>query len=180
MGMVSAGTPLPYCSSTGRGASFESSGGPSGSMGPDVHPCCLRDRQVKRMQYHAWPPPLTPNTEYVLLWQRGPRGVGRWCRTPPPPSGAELLKRALHWLASRSDHARGWCTGHSLRFHGQDTPMSLRVSYCGGGGCVCPACARRATFVLTIPALIPDLPSAIGAPQVDQSGPQTFPTKHVA
>ena len=38
--------------------------------------------------------------------------------------------------------------------------------------------ACRATLVLTIPAFTPDLPSPRGAPQVNQSGPQTFPTKH--
>ena len=39
--------------------------------------------------------------------------------------------------------------------------------------------ARCATFALTIPALTPDSPSPRGAPHIDQSGPQTFPTKHV-
>ena len=47
-------------------------------------------------------------------------------------------------------------------------------------GSVCPACARRATFVLTIPTLTPDLPSPRESPQIDQSGPQAFPTKHAA
>ena len=41
-----------------------------------------------------------------------------------------------------------------------------------------PARAWRATFVLTIPTLNTDSPSLREVPQVDQSGPQTFPTKH--
>ena len=36
------------------------------------------------------------------------------------------------------------------------------------------------TFVLTSPTLTPDLSSPRKAPHVDQSGPQTFPTKHAA
>ena len=44
----------------------------------------------------------------------------------------------------------------------------------------CPARARRATFVLLILTLTLDLPSPRGAPQVDRSGLQTFPTKHAA
>ena len=47
-------------------------------------------------------------------------------------------------------------------------------------GGVCSARTRHATFVSTIPTLKPDLPSPREAPQVDQSGPQTFPTKHAA
>ena len=43
----------------------------------------------------------------------------------------------------------------------------------------CPARAWRATFVLTIPTATSNLPPRV-APQVDQSGPQTFPEKHVA
>ena len=46
----------------------------------------------------------------------------------------------------------------------------------GGGGVF----ARRATFVLIFLAPTPGLPSPRGAPQADQSGAQTFPTKHVA
>ena len=38
----------------------------------------------------------------------------------------------------------------------------------------------RTTFVSTIPTVTPDLPSPRGAPQIDHSGPQTFPTKHAA
>ena len=40
--------------------------------------------------------------------------------------------------------------------------------------------AQRTTFVLTIPIVTPDLPSPRGAPQFDESGPQTFPTKYTA
>ena len=40
--------------------------------------------------------------------------------------------------------------------------------------------ARRATFLLTIPTLTPDLPSHGEAPQVDHIALHTFPTKHVA
>ena len=39
-------------------------------------------------------------------------------------------------------------------------------------------CAQRAAVVLTIPTLTPDLPFPQETPQVDRSGPQTFPTKH--
>ena len=47
-------------------------------------------------------------------------------------------------------------------------------------GNVCPARARRATFLLTIPTSAPDLPSHGEAPQVDHIALHTFPTKHVA
>ena len=53
---------------------------------------------------------------------------------------------------------------------------SLRLLW----GNVCPARARRATFVLTIPTSAPDLPSHGEAPQVDHIALHTFPTKHVA
>ena len=53
---------------------------------------------------------------------------------------------------------------------------SLRLLW----GNVCPARARRATFVLTIPTSAPDLPSHGEAPQVDHVALHTFPTKHVA
>ena len=55
------------------------------------------------------------------------------------------------------------------------------LDICGpGGGDVCPARARRATFLLTIPTSAPDLPSHGEAPQVDHVALHTFPTKHVA
>ena len=53
---VSVGTLAPYCTSVGRRASFVFSGGLSGSKRPDVHHCCLRDRQVKRMLCSVHPP----------------------------------------------------------------------------------------------------------------------------
>ena len=43
-------------------------------------------------------------------------------------------------------------------------------------GNVCPARARRATFLLTIPTSAPDLPSHGEAPQVDHIALHTFPT----
>ena len=46
-------------------------------------------------------------------------------------------------------------------------------------GNVCPARARRATFLLTIPTLAPDLLSHGEAPQVDHVGLHTFPTKQL-
>ena len=48
------------------------------------------------------------------------------------------------------------------------------------GGNVCPARARRATFLLTIRTSAPGLPSHGEAPQVDHIALHTFPTKHVA
>ena len=47
-------------------------------------------------------------------------------------------------------------------------------------GNVCPARARRANFLLTIPTSTPGLPSHGGAPEVDHVGLHTFPTKHIA
>ena len=47
-------------------------------------------------------------------------------------------------------------------------------------GNVCPARARRATFLLTIPTSAPDLPSHGEAPQVDHVALHNFPTNHVA
>ena len=47
-------------------------------------------------------------------------------------------------------------------------------------GNVCPARARHATFLLTIPTSAPDLRSHGEAPQVDHIALHTFPTKHVA
>ena len=46
-------------------------------------------------------------------------------------------------------------------------------------GNVCPARARCATFVISILALAPSLSSPWEVPQVDRTGPQTFPAKHV-
>ena len=71
------------------------------------------------------------------------------------------------------------------QFQGKSQFQS-RGSRKGGGGIVslwgnvCPACARRATFLLTIPTSAPDLPSHGEAPQVDHIALHTFPTKHVA
>ena len=48
------------------------------------------------------------------------------------------------------------------------------------GGNVCPARARRATFLLTIPTSAPGLPSHGEALQVDHIALHTFPIKHVA
>ena len=62
---------------------------------------------------------------------------------------------------------------------GRCLKMSGRIPECLGGN-VCPARARRATFVLTIPTSAPDLPSHGEAPQVDHVALHTFPTKHVA
>ena len=39
---------------------------------------------------------------------------------------------------------------------------------------------RHTTFVLTILTVTPDLPSPREAPQMDHSGPHTFPTKQAA
>ena len=44
---------------------------------------------------------------------------------------------------------------------------------------VCPAHAQRATFDFSILALAPNLSSPKEVPQVDRTGPQTFPAKHV-
>ena len=55
----------------------------------------------------------------------------------------------------------------------------FRAQVQGYWGNVCPARARRATFLLTIPTSTPDLPSHGEAPQVDHIALHTFPTKHV-
>ena len=47
-------------------------------------------------------------------------------------------------------------------------------------GNVCPARARRTTFLLTTPTSAPDLPSHGKAPQVDHVALHTSPTKHIA
>ena len=57
-------------------------------------------------------------------------------------------------------------------------PYALKWVYPWGN--VCPARARRATFLLTIPTSAPNLPSHGEAPQVDHIALHTFPTKHVA
>ena len=81
---VWVGTLAPYCTSAGRRASFECSGGLSGSMRPDVHHCCLRDRQVKRMLCSVHPPP--PSRSATCSATRCPRlAWGRGARSPPPP-----------------------------------------------------------------------------------------------
>ena len=59
-------------------------------------------------------------------------------------------------------------------------PVSFDLAKLQLLGNVCPARARRATFVLTIPTSAPDLPSHGEAPQVDHIALHTFPTKHVA
>ena len=43
----------------------------------------------------------------------------------------------------------------------------------------CPAHARRTTFVLSILGLAPNISSPREVPQVDRTGPQTCPAKHV-
>ena len=48
------------------------------------------------------------------------------------------------------------------------------------GGNVCPAHARRATFVLSILSLAPSLSSPWEVPRVDCTRPQNFPAKHLA
>ena len=47
-------------------------------------------------------------------------------------------------------------------------------------GNVCPAHARRATFVLCTLSLAPSLSSPWEVPQVDRTSPQTFRAKHLA
>ena len=47
-------------------------------------------------------------------------------------------------------------------------------------GNVCPAHARRATFVLSILSLAPGLSSPQEVPQVDRTTPQTFRARHLA
>ena len=54
-----------------------------------------------------------------------------------------------------------------------------RVSCVCQWGNVCPARARHATFLLTIPTSAP-CPLMEKAPQIDHDGLRTFPTKHVA
>ena len=84
---------------------------------------------------------------------------------------------ALHQL----DH--NWIHGgcHSSFFdHSNQLSTSIHafnpvcVPPCHWGN-VCPARARRATFLLTIPTSAPDLPSHGEAPQVDHVALHTFP-----
>ena len=67
--------------------------------------------------------------------------------------------------------------GHTTQ-HLQQARAEKRQAHLWGN--VCPARARRTTFLLTIPTSAPDLPSHGEAPQVDHVGLHTFPTKHVA
>ena len=60
------------------------------------------------------------------------------------------------------------------------TMMPLVSQSMGLWGNVCPARARRATFLLTIPTSAPDLPSHGETRQVDHIALHNFPTKHVA
>ena len=75
---------------------------------------------------------------------------------------------------------------HVLQFRHVGQPGVLVVEQVLGvlapclWGNVCPARARRATFLLTILTSSPDLPSHGEAPQVDHVALHTFPTKHVA
>ena len=90
----------------------------------------------------------------------------------------EALKntpRFRYWYIQPSGYASG------LHFfgHASASPPS-NPSLSSPWGNVCPARARRATFVLTIPTSAPDLPSHGEAPQVDHIALHTFPTKHVA
>ena len=94
------------------------------------------------------------------------------CAIQPPENLA-----SIYWLVLVTDHPFlyllfGAAPPRMLVAH-----QSVHIHGVGWGG-VCPARAWRATFVVTSPTLTPDLPSPRGAPQVDQSGPQTFPTQH--
>ena len=79
------------------------------------------------------------------------------CSDPPPPAPMRCIQIRI----TRPVHFSGF--------------MSCTEPW----GNVCPACARRATLVLSILALAPGLSSPRGVPQVDRTGPQTFPAKHV-
>ena len=90
---VWVGTLAPYCTSAGRRASFECSGGLSGSMRPDVHHCCLRDRRVKRMLCSEGGVAGGGGGGSCTTPPPGPPGSPHPMPPPPPPPHAPPLKR---------------------------------------------------------------------------------------
>ena len=63
--------------------------------------------------------------------------------------------------------------------HNTGTRLTKQQHHVRLGGNACPARARCATFLLTIPTSAPDLPSHGEAPQVDHVALHTFPTKQL-
>ena len=76
-----------------------------------------------------------------------------------------------------------WCWAKNTWFRHKPLPLVRCVGHAqpdqGVRGNVCLVHARRATFVLSIPAVAPSLSSPREVPQVDRTGPQTFPAEHV-
>ena len=113
---VWVGTLAPYCTTVRRGASVVCSGGLSGSMRPDVHHCCLRDRQVKRMLCPVYPAPprgLEPAQQPCV--HDSVSGTGVWPRLSPTNGTAGVGGRGSGCL--RSEGAGGGsgtldCRGH--------------------------------------------------------------------
>ena len=112
---------------------------------------------VGKNEIYIWENLFGPFLVHELL---GPR--------PPPPS---LLMSA--WQPPQNTHPPPPLEPQQVWRRASAYSSALR-------GGVCPVHPRCATFVLTVPTLNQDLPSPTGAPKVDQSGPQTFPTKHDA
>ena len=83
----------------------------------------------------------------------------------------------LHCILSSSE-----CSQECARLvlgHMPSLPFALPLTL---GECLSgarPVHARRATFVLSILALAPSVSSPRAVPQVDRTGPQTLPAKHM-
>ena len=136
-----------------------------------------------------WRPPVfgigSPNSPQIILQHYHLRQVtpdSTFNQHPDPIEFSHLL------IINPPGTHQGLATSHRVKDANTITPSSQMhpntqphqqqsISHRGN---VCPARARRATFVLTIPTSAPDLPSHGEAPQVDHIALHTFPTKHVA
>ena len=89
------------------------------------------------------------------------------------------------WKTADLSHSAGTAHGAPPRTSissAHRTPLQWRTAavrgeYLPGAR---PACPRGATFALSILSLAPSLSSPREVPQVDRTGPQTFPARHVA
>ena len=169
---VWVGTLAPYCTTVRRRVSVVCSGGLSGSMRPDVHHCCLRNRQVKRVLCPAHTPPSRSATCSATLCPQlggGGRGGGApvlWravCRCPSPRKSSPLVM-------SKSAIQNNACTS-------RENTMNSKLCTTGHA-CGCAAAGRGGPALWAPPA-----PDGWGGAQGDdvcghERGSSRAPRRH--
>ena len=96
-----------------------------------------------------------------------------WSRCMDPIVGNMAPFEGAPWMVARARCPSWLCTNR----------LSARLKTRTLGECLPGAClarARRATFVLSILALAPSISPPGELPQIDPTGLQTFPPKHIA